>query len=151
MAICQWRFPEQRSFYLREERQLLLSCIRQIIVSPLAQGGLEIPCLAEIQMPPALKNRETADLYQSMIDISYDSREKDFLLGSFLSTNEEIESTHAACSSSARKKKKIGKENPQHKNSDIWSFFHVTYIVSSTTSRDDADMDIFFKTITIDD
>ena len=32
------------------------------------QGGLEIPCRVEIQIPPTLKNRET---------ISYDTREKD--------------------------------------------------------------------------
>ena len=31
--------------------------------------------------------------YKSMISLSYDSREKDFVVASFLSTNEEIEST----------------------------------------------------------
>ena len=62
-------------------------------------------------MPPPLKNRAITDLYKSKIDLSYDSREKDFVVGSFLSTNEEIESTLAACSSSASKKRKIGKEN----------------------------------------
>ena len=77
MAICQRKFPEQRNFYLTEERQLLLNCIRQIIVSPLVQGGLEISCRSEIQIPPALKNKETTDFYKSMIDLSYDSCEKD--------------------------------------------------------------------------
>ena len=62
-------------------------------------------------MPPPLGNRAITDLYKSKIDLSYDSREKDFVVGSFLSTNEEIESTLAACSSSASKKRKIGKEN----------------------------------------
>ena len=42
-------------------------------VSPLVQGGLEIPCRVEIQMAPTLKNREITDLYKSMIDIFYDT------------------------------------------------------------------------------
>ena len=62
-------------------------------------------------MPPPLGNRAITDLYKSKIDLSYDSREKDFVVGSFLSANEEIENTVAACSSSASKKRKIGKEN----------------------------------------
>ena len=57
-----------------------------------------------------------------MIDLSYDSREKDYVVGSFLSTNEEIESTLAACSSSTSKKKKIGKQNTQHKESEFGLF-----------------------------
>ena len=73
LAIYQRRFPEQRSLYLTEERQLLLNCIRQIIVSSLVQEGLETPCHVEIQMPPTLKNREIIDLYKSMIDLSCDS------------------------------------------------------------------------------
>ena len=85
-----------------------------------------------------------------MIDLSYDSREKDFVVGLFLLTNEEIESTRAACSSSASKNK-IGKENPQQEKSDIRSFFHVTSIVRSTPRRDDTDMEIVCKSITIDD
>ena len=73
-------------------------------------------------MPPTLKNREIIVLYKSMINLSYDSREKDYVVGSFLSTNEEIESTLAACSSSTNKKKEIGKENPQHKESEFGLF-----------------------------
>ena len=109
--------------------------------------GLDISCHVEIQMLPPLKNREIIDLYKSVIDLSYDSREKDFVVGSFLLTNEDIESSLAACSSSASKKQKIGKENPQHEKSDIRSFFHVTSIVSSTPRRDDTDMEIVCKTI----
>ena len=56
---------------------------------------------------------------------------------------------HVACSSSASKKKK--NRNPQHKKSDIWSFFHVTSIVSNTPRKDDANTGIVCKTITIDD
>ena len=75
-----------------------------------------------------------------MIDLSYDSREKDFVFGSFFSINEEIESTLTACSSLASKKKKkkeIGKDNPHHEKLDIRSFFHGTSIVSSTPRRYD--------------
>ena len=115
------------------------------------EGDLEILCCVEIQMPPTLKNREIIDLYKSMIDLSYNSVEKDFLFGSILSTNEEIESTLAACSSSASKKKKMGKENPRHEKSDILSFFHFTSVVSSTSRRDDTDIEIDCKTIIIDD
>ena len=91
-------------------------------------------------MPPT---REIIDWNKSMIDLSYDSREKDFVFGSFFSINEEIESTLTACSSLASKKKKekkeIGKENPHHEKLDIRSFFHVTSIVSSTPRRYDTD------------
>ena len=72
-------------------------------VSPLEQSGVEIPSRVEIQIPPNLKSREITDLYKS------------FVVGLFLSTNEEIQSTLAPCSSSANKKKKIGKENSQEK------------------------------------
>ena len=117
-------------------------CFTNYCVAPLVQGGLEIPYCVEIQMPPTLKNTELTDLYKSMIDLSYDSREKDFMVGSFLSTNEKVQSTLAACSSSASKK---------NEKSDMLSFFHVTSIVSSTPRRDDTDMEIVCKTITIDD
>ena len=90
-------------------------------------------------------------MYKRIIDLSYDSREKDFVVGSFLSTKEEIESTLATCSSSASKKKKIGKKNPQHEKSDIWSFLHVTSTVSNTPRRDDAVVEIVCKSITIND
>ena len=120
-------------------------------VSPLVQGGLEIPCRVEIQMPLTLNNREIIDLYKNMIDFSYDSREKDFVVGSILSTNEEVESILEACISSARKKNKLGKEYPQHEKSDIRSFFYVPSILSSTPRRDDTGMEIVCKIVTIDD
>ena len=102
-----------------------------------------------MQMPPTLKSREIIDLYKSLIDLSFDSCEKDFVAGSFLSTNEEIDSTLAACSYSVSKKKKIGKGNSQHEKFGL--FFHVTSIVSSTRRRYDTDTETFCKTITIDD
>ena len=93
-------------------------------VSPLLEGWLEIPCCVEMQMPPTLKSREIIDLYKSLIDLSFDSCEKDFVAGSFLSTNEEIDSTLAACSYSVSKKKKIGKGNPQHEKFGLFSMLH---------------------------
>ena len=120
-------------------------------VSPLVQGGLEIPCRVEIQMPLTLNNREIIDLYKNMIDFSYDSHEKDFVVGSFVSTNEEVVSILEACISSARKKNKLGKEDPQHEKSDIRSFFYVPSILSSTPRRDDTNVEIVCKVVTIDD
>ena len=74
-------------------------------VSPLIQGGLEIPCRVEIQMSPTLKNREVIDLCRSRIYLSYDSREKDFVVWSFLSSNEEIESTLKSTLQQAKRRK----------------------------------------------
>ena len=61
------------------------------------------------------------------------------MFGSFFSTNEEVESTLAACSSSASERKKIEKEN------------YFTSLVSSTPRRDDTNIEIVCKTIIIDD
>ena len=80
-------------------------------VSPLVQGGYKILFRAEMQMPPSLKNREIIELYKS----SQKFHEKDLVVGSFLSTNEEIESTLAPCSSSASKKKQNRKREPSAK------------------------------------
>ena len=120
-------------------------------VSPLVQGGLQIPCRVEIQMPLTLNNREIIDLYKNMIDFSYDSREKRFCGWIVPLTNEEVESILEASISSARKKNKLGKENPQQEKSDIRSFFYVPSILSSTPRRDDTDMEIVCKIVTIDD
>ena len=119
-------------------------------VSPLVQGGLEIPCRVEIQMPLTLNNREIIDLYKNMIDFSYDSREKRLCGWIVPLTNEEVESILEASISSARKKNKLGKENPQQEKSDIRSFFYVPSILSSTPRRDDTDMEIVCKVVTID-
>ena len=44
-------------------------------------------------LPMEISRAMKFHLYKSMINLSYDSREKDFVVASFLSTNEEIEST----------------------------------------------------------
>ena len=56
-----------------------------------------------------------------MRTLSYDRREKDFVIGSLLSTNKEIESTLAVCTSSASKRRNRKRE-PSEK-SDSQSFF----------------------------
>ena len=73
-------------------------------VSQLTQRGLEIPCRVEIQMPPILKNREITDLYKSMIDLSYDSCEKDFVVGSFLSKRSRLLLQHVVLQQAKRRK-----------------------------------------------
>ena len=73
-------------------------------VSPLVQGGLEIPCHVEILMTPTLKNKEIIDVYKDMVDLCYDSREKDSIVGSFLSTKEVEKNQLEACDLSGSKK-----------------------------------------------
>ena len=53
-------------------------------VSPLVQGGLEIPCIVRILMAPTVKNRQIVDIYKDMVDLHYDTREKDSTAGSYL-------------------------------------------------------------------
>ena len=58
-------------------------------VSPLVQGGLEIPCRVEVLLTPTVKNKAIVDIYKDMMDVSYREREKNFTIGSFLSTSEQ--------------------------------------------------------------
>ena len=54
-------------------------------VSPLVQGGLEIPCRVEVLLAPTVKNKAIIDIYKDMVDVSYHEREKKFTIGSLLS------------------------------------------------------------------
>ena len=100
-------------------------------VSPLVQGGLEIPCRVEILMAQTLKNKEIINIYKDMVDLCYDSREKDSVVGSFLSTCEEA--------ATGNKRKSVTK-NSQREKSDIRSFFPIRSTGSSTTMQSDIDM-----------
>ena len=82
-------------------------------VSPLVQGGLEIPCRVVILRAQTLQNKEIINIYKDMVDLSYDSREKDSVVGSFLSTSEEA--------ASENKRKSVTK-NSQREKSDIRFF-----------------------------
>ena len=46
-------------------------------VSPLVQGGFEIPCIVRILMAPTVKNRQIVDIYKDIVDLHYDAREND--------------------------------------------------------------------------
>ena len=63
------------------------------------------------------------------------------MVGSFLSTSEEIESTLAA----------NRKREPLAQKIRLSAFFHVTSIVSSTPRKHDTGLKIVCRTITIDD
>ena len=52
-------------------------------VSPLVQGGLEIPCRVEIYMSPTVKNKQLIDIYRNYVDLLYYEREISNMVGSF--------------------------------------------------------------------
>ena len=53
-------------------------------VSPLVQGGLEIPCRVEIFMSPTVKNKQIIDIYRNYVDLLYYEREEPNIVGSFI-------------------------------------------------------------------
>ena len=73
-------------------------------VSPLVQGGLEIPCRVEISMPPTVKNKKIIEIYKEMVDFLYYERETTMTVGTFLVT--EDEETHPLPTQPKFKKKK---------------------------------------------
>ena len=60
-------------------------------VSPLVQGGLEIPCRVKIFMTLTLKNRAFINIYRNYVDVLYYEREESNIVGSFI-TGQENES-----------------------------------------------------------
>ena len=122
-------------------------------VSPLVQGVLEIPCRIKILLAPTLKNKEIINVYKDLVDLDYNEREKDSVVGSFLSMSEGIATNNKRSSDSSDNRKSAAKKpaTVQSKKSDIQSFFLITSTVSNTdTKLDDIDMRID-KPIVIDD
>ena len=60
-------------------------------VSPLVQGGLEIPCRVEIHMPSTVKNRELIGIYEKYFDTLYYQREETNIAGSLVESSAGIE------------------------------------------------------------
>ena len=60
-------------------------------VSPLVQGGLEIPCRGEIHMPSTVKNRELIGIYEKYVDTLYYQQEETNIAGSFVENRAGIE------------------------------------------------------------
>ena len=59
-------------------------------VSPLVQGGLEIPCRVEIFMSPTIKNNELIDIFRKYMDVLYYEREDSNMVGSFVEKEEDV-------------------------------------------------------------
>ena len=62
-------------------------------VSPLGQGGLEIPCRVEIYMSPTAKNKQLIDIYRNYVDLLYYEREISNTVGSFIVREEKTGSS----------------------------------------------------------
>ena len=62
-------------------------------VSPLVQGGLEMPWKVEIFMSPTVKNNELIDVIQKYVDVLYYKREDSNTAGSFVETERCIRKT----------------------------------------------------------
>ena len=91
-------------------------------VSPLVQGGLEIPCRVEIYMSPTVKNKQLIDIYRNYVDLPYYEREISNTLGSFIVTEEKTSSRSSKFSEGTAEKNNT-KLISCHK--DIRSFFVV--------------------------
>ena len=99
-------------------------------------------------MAPTLKNKEIIDVYKDKVDLCYDSREKDSVVGSFLSAKEVEKNQLEACDLPGSKKKSATTKNFKHEKSAIRSSFPVRSTVNSATTEEDIDM-VIDKTIII--
>ena len=79
--------------YYSRATKFLLDCGTRIIatltscnycVSPLVQGGLEIPYLVETYMASSFKNKYLNDIYTNYVDLLYYEQEKSNIVGAFL-------------------------------------------------------------------
>ena len=86
-----------------------------------------------------------------MVDLCYDSREKDSVVGFFLSTKEVEKNPLEACDLSGSKKKSATTKNFKHEKSDIRSFFPVRSTVNSATTEDMVIDNIIINTIINDE
>ena len=89
-------------------------------VSPLVQGGLEIPCRVKIFMVPTLKSRELIGIYCNYDDVLYYEREESNIVGSFI-TGQENESAELPNLPEENVFRKKAPKVSHHK--DILSFF----------------------------
>ena len=99
-------------------------------VSPLVQGGLEIPCRVEIYMPSTVRNRQLIGIYETFVDTLYYLREEENIAGSFVenTADKEMEETTGKKESMKRK----SNEKTASSSKDIRPFFQKHRTVSST-------------------
>ena len=106
-------------------------------VSPLVQGGLEIPCGIEIHMPSTVKNWELVGIYEKYVDTLYYQREKTNIAGSFVESSAGIETMETNNSKGRESKKRKNNETTNASSSkDIRAFFEKRRTVSSTKKVD---------------
>lgn len=106
-------------------------------VSPLVQGGLEIPCRVEIHMPSTVKNRELIGIYEKYVDTLYYQREETNIAGSFVESSAGIETMETNNSKGRESKKRKNNETTNASSSkDIRAFFEKRRTVSSTKKVD---------------
>ena len=103
-------------------------------VSPLVEGGLEIPCRIEIHMPPTVKNKELIRIYESHVDTLYYEREEANIVDSF-----ESEEVPLSVQGELRKlKKKMNaamKNKKQESTKNIRSYFLKVGSTTPTLSK----------------
>ena len=106
-------------------------------VSPLVQGGLEIPCRVEIHMPSTVKNRELIGIYEKYVDTLYYQREETNIAGSFVESSAGIETMETNNSKGRESKKRKNNETTNASSSkDIRAFFEKRRTVSITKKVD---------------
>ena len=116
-------------------------------VSPLAQGGLEIPRRVEISMPPTVKNKQILNIFKEMVGLLYYEREETNKVGYFLVGNEEA----AEPLPPKAKKKKLNRKKqtnpeeavtPSNSGKDIRTLFQKKkkVVTSSSSSKQTSDV-----------
>ena len=106
-------------------------------VSPLVQGGLEIPCHVEIHMPSTVKYRELIRIYEKYVDTLYYRREEKNIAGSFVESSAGIETMETNNSKGREsKKRKNNKTTNASSSKDKRAFFEKRRTVSSTKKVD---------------
>ena len=106
-------------------------------VSPLVQGGMEIPCRVEIHMPSTVKNWERIGIYEKYVDTLYYQREETNIAGSFVESSAGIETMETNNSKGRESKKRKNNETTNASSSkDIRVFFEKRRTVSSMKKVD---------------
>ena len=103
-TVGHWPMENSRAtkFLLdRVVRVVSVLTLTNYCVSPLVQGGLEVPCRVDTYMSPTVKNKQLIDMYLNYMDLLYYNRGLSNTLGSFL-VGEESE-TPGSSKSSIRK------------------------------------------------
>ena len=58
-------------------------------LSPLFQGGLDIPCMVTVSMPGTIRNHLLLDRYRELVTDLYFEPEDEVIIGNFLSPTEQ--------------------------------------------------------------